>query len=566
MIENLKQEIKNKLENYIKENLNVEVSIVVEEPKNSSLGDISVPMFSIVKILRKPMPEIVAMAVEAIKSFDLPIVDIKTVGAYVNLFVDKAKLSKNIILDCIEKESDYGKSEIGLGKNVTLDYSSPNIAKSFSIGHLRSTMIGNSLKLIMKKCSYNTFAINYLGVWGTQFGKMIVAFKKWGNKDVIMADPISELTKLYVKFHVEAEKNPSLEDEAREAFRQMELANPEYLELWRWIREESLKESKQIYDLLEIDFDSYNGEAFYNDKMDAVVDELESKNLLVLDNGAKIVNLGDDIPPALIKRSDGGSLYITRDLAAVFYRKNEYKFDKILYVVGNEQKLHFVQLKRLVEKMGYDFANQIEHVNFGLYLTDGKKASTRKGNVVKLYDVLMRAINLAKESIEAKNPNLANKDEIAKYVGIAAIVFQDLKNFRSLDVEFNIDEALKFEGQTGPYLQYTSVRIASILKNQELDLNYIDSKLFEREHYFELVKLVSQFKMVIEKASIEYAPSVIAKYLLNLAASFNHFYSIEKINVSDLNIRNTNLALAKSVRIVLNEGLRLLGIKYLDEM
>ena len=427
-------------------------------------------------------------------------------------------------------------------------------------------MIGNSLKLILKKCGYNTYSINYLGDWGTQFGKMIVAYKKWGNYDEIMKDPINNLTALYVKFNQEAEKDPALDDEAREAFRQMELKNKEYLELWTWIREESLKESKQFYDLLEIDFDSYNGEAFYNDKMDSVVEELEAKGLLVDDQGAKIVNLGDDMPPALIKRTDGGSLYITRDLAAVFYRKKEYKFDKILYVVGNEQKLHFEQLKRLIAKMGYDFADEVNHVNFGLYLTNGKKASTRKGNVTKLIDVLNTAIKLAYDLIDAKNPDLKNKEEIAKYVGISAIVFGDLKNYRGLDVEFNLEQSVKFEGQTGPYLQYTGVRIASILKDKEFDYNNIDSSLFEKPHYFEIVKLISQFKMNVEKAANEFAPSVVAKYLLSLAASFNKFYSLEKINVEDEKTRNTNFALAKSVRIVLNEGLRLLGIHYLDEM
>ena len=566
MIDQLKQDLKKNLEKYYLNKYNTEIQMVVEEPKNASLGDISIPMFSAVKILRKPMPELVNEAIEVINTFNMPILEIKAVGAFVNLFVDKSKLSLSIIQNALSLDNEFGNSEIGKGKNVTLDYSSPNIAKSFSIGHLRSTMIGNSLKLILQKCGYNTFAINYLGDWGTQFGKMIVAYKKWGNKAEIMADPIKKLTELYVKFHEEAENDSSLEDEAREAFRKMELNDKEYLDLWRWIKDESLKESKQIYDLLEIDFDSYNGEAFFNDKMDPVVDELEAKGLLIEDQGAKIVDLGDDMPPALIKRSDGGSLYITRDLAAVFYRKNEYKFDKILYVVGNEQKLHFNQLKRLIGKMGYDFADNVEHVNFGLYLTNGKKASTRKGNVTKLYDVLQTAISLAYDLINSKNPDLENKEEIAKYVGISAIVFGDLKNYRGLDVEFNLEQSVKFEGQTGPYLQYTGVRIASILKNKEFDINNCDSKLFELPHYFELVKMVAGFKSNIEKAASEYAPSIIAKYLLGLAQSFNKFYSIEKINAEDEKVRNTNFALAKSVRIVLNEGLRLLGIKYLEEM
>lgn len=566
MIEQLKNEIKNKLESFYKEKYNTDISIIVEEPKNASLGDISIPMFTVVKALRKPMPQLLGEAVDYLNSLQLPILQINSVQAFINLFVDKSQLSLSILSKCLEEDSHYGDSNIGNGLNVTLDYSSPNIAKTFSIGHLRSTMIGNSLKLILQKCGYKTFAINYLGDWGTQFGKMIVAYKKWGNKEEILKDPINKLTQLYVKFHEEAEKDPNLENEAREAFRKMELKDPEYLQLWQWIRNESLKESKQIYDLLDVTFDSYNGEAFYNDKMDEVVNELQQKGLLVLDNGAEIVNLGDDMPPALIKRSDGGSLYITRDLAAVFYRKKEYKFDKILYVVGNEQKLHFNQLKRLIQKMGYDFYNQVEHINFGLYLTNGKKASTRKGNVTKLYDILQTAISLAYDLINAKNPNLKNKEEIAKNVGIAAIVFGDLKNYRGLDIEFNIEQSVKFEGQTGPYLQYTGVRIASILKDKTFDISNCDNKLFEKPHYFELVKLISGFKSTIEKASEEYSPSVIAKYLLALAQSFNRFYSLEKINCEDEQIRNTNFALAKCVRIILNEGLRLLGIKYLDEM
>lgn len=566
MINQIKLSLKEKLEKYYFETYNQDIKVIVEEPKNPELGDISVPMFTVVKTLRKPMPEIVNEAKNVIEGLNLPIESVSSVGAFINMFVNKKELSYSIIKECLDKNESFGQSDVGAGKNVTLDYSSPNIAKSFSIGHLRSTMIGNSLKLIFKKCGYNTFAINYLGDWGTQFGKMIIAYQKWGNKELIDKDPINELTRLYVKFHEEAEANPSLEDDAREAFRKMELADPEYLALWKWIKDESLKESAQIYDLLEIDFDSYNGEAFFNDKMDPVVEELESKNLLKLDQGAKIVDLGDDMPPALIKRSDGGSLYITRDLAAVFYRKKEYKFDKILYVVGNEQKLHFNQLKRLISTMGYDFADQIEHVNFGLYLTNGKKASTRKGNVVKLYDVLQTAIKLAYDLIDAKNPELKNKEEIAKYVGISAIVFGDLKNYRGLDVEFNIEQSVKFEGQTGPYLQYTGVRIASILKDKTYDVNNVDVSLFEKPHYFEIIKQVAAFKATIEKAAEEYAPSVIAKYLLSLAASFNKFYSLEKINADDEVVRNTNFILAKSVRIVLNEGLRLLGIKYLEEM
>lgn len=566
MLETIKEKIKLTLESYYKASYQQEIDIVVEEPKNPELGDISIPIFSVVKAMKRPLPEVVVEAKEKIKKASSAIQSITNVGGFINVCIDKKLLAKDVLAKVIELDSNYGTSLIGKGKRVTLDYSSPNIAKSFSIGHLRSTMIGNSLRLILNKCGFETYSINYLGDWGTQFGKMIVAYKKWGNYEEISKDPINQLTNLYVRFHNEAKDNPALEDEAREAFRKMELKDPEYLELWRWIREESLKESTQIYDLLGISFDSYNGEAFYNDKMDSVIQELKDKKLLKEDQGAQIVDLGDTMPPALIQRSDGGSLYITRDLAAIFYRKKEYKFDYILYVVGNEQKLHFTQLKCLLQKMGYDFADSIEHVNFGLYLTDGKKMSTRKGGVVKLYDVLMKAIHLAYDLVSVKNPSLENKEEVAKAVGISAIVFADLKNHRSLDIEFNLEQAVKFEGQTGPYLQYTSVRITSILKNKSFDIQNCAIEVFEKPHYFELIKQISMFQSIIERAAIERAPSVVARYLLSLAQSFNKFYSLEKINVEEEKVRNANFALSKATQVVLNEGLRLLGIQYVNEM
>lgn len=566
MINLVKNNVKLALENFYKNNYNEQINIIVEEPKNPTLGDISVPMFVAVKALKRPMPEVVNEAIDVIKGASDYIKSVVATGPFINIIVNKDEISKAIILEVLTKKNEYANSNIGNNKTIVLDYSSPNIAKSFSIGHLRSTMIGNSLKLILQKAGYKTVSINYLGDWGTQFGKMIVAYEKWGDPEKIKEDSINELSKLYVRFHEEAKEDPILEDDAREAFRKIELGEPKYLEMWKWIREESLKESKQIYELLNVSFDSYNGEAYYNDKMEPVVDELKEKGLLVEDQGAQIVSLGDDIPPALIKRKDGGSLYITRDLAAVFDRKNTYNFDKVLYVVGNEQKLHFTQLKGVLSKMGYDYGDKIEHINFGLYLTNGAKMSTRKGGVVKLYDVLMDAISQAKKQIEEKNPDLENKDEIASKVGIGAIVFNDLKNHRTNDVEFNLEQMLKFEGQTGPYLQYTGVRIASIIKDQEIDMNNIDAKLFELPHYFEIVKLIGSFSSVIERASVEYAPSVVAKYLLTLAQSFNGFYAKEKINADDLRVRNTNYALAAACRIIINEGLRLLGIDYVSKM
>ena len=567
MIEEIKQQIKECLEKYYKETYNVDANIIVEEPKNPAMGDIALPMFTMIKTLKKPVPEITKEASDVIsKSFDV-IENINPTGPFINIVLNKALISDHIIKDVFEKKEEYGTSTIGCGQTVVLDYSSPNIAKSFSVGHLRSTMIGNSLKLILNRCGYKTVTINYLGDWGTQFGKMIVAIEKWGNLDEIKKDPINQLGKLYVKINNEEKDHPELAEESREAFRKIELGEKKYVDMWKWIREESLKESEQIYKLLNVSFDSYNGEAFYNDKMDTVVKELEDKGLLIEDQGAKIVELGDSIPPALIKRSDGGTLYITRDLAAVFWRKKEYNFDKALYVVGGEQKLHFTQLKGVLAKMGHeDLADSITHVNFGLVLKDGKKMSTRKGNVVKLYDILEQAIEASYKQIEEKNPDLENKDEIARKVGVAAVVFNDLKNFRGLDYEFDINQMVRFDGLTGPYLQYTSVRINSILETNNFDVNKMDTSLFIKSHYFELVRQIASFKQTIEKAANEYSPNIIAKYLLAIAQSFNKFYALEKINVSDEKVRNTNFALAYAVRTIINEGLALLGIESVEKM
>lgn len=567
MIEEIKQQIKECLEKYYKETYNVDANIIVEEPKNPAMGDIALPMFTMIKTLKKPVPEITKEASDVIsKSFDV-IENINPTGPFINIVLNKALISDHIIKDVFEKKEEYGTSTIGCGQTVVLDYSSPNIAKSFSVGHLRSTMIGNSLKLILNRCGYKTVSINYLGDWGTQFGKMIVAIEKWGNLDEIRKDPINQLGKLYVKINNEEKDHPELAEESREAFRKIELGEKKYVDMWKWIREESLKESEQIYKLLNVSFDSYNGEAFYNDKMDTVVKELEDKGLLIEDQGAKIVELGDSIPPALIKRSDGGTLYITRDLAAVFWRKKEYNFDKALYVVGGEQKLHFTQLKGVLAKMGHeDLADSITHVNFGLVLKDGKKMSTRKGNVVKLYDILEQAIEASYKQIEEKNPDLENKDEIARKVGVAAVVFNDLKNFRGLDYEFDINQMVRFDGLTGPYLQYTSVRINSILETNNFDVNNMDTSLFIKSHYFELVRQIASFKQTIEKAANEYSPNIIAKYLLAIAQSFNKFYALEKINVSDEKVRNTNFALAYAVRTIINEGLALLGIESVEKM
>lgn len=565
MIDDIKLEIKSKLEKYLNEYYNANINVTVEEPKNPAMGDIAIPTFTIFKTVGKPMPEVVSLVKDFIINNFNTVKEVNPTGPFVNVVLDKEKVGAAILNDSVNNKN-YGASNVGENKTIVLDYSSPNIAKAFSVGHLRSTMIGNSLKLILQKCGYKTVAINYLGDWGTQFGLMIVAIEKWGNLEEIKKDPINVLGQLYVRINALAKEDEAIAEQAREAFRKIELGEEKYVNMWKWIREESLKESQQIYDLLNVTFDSYNGEAFYNDKMQPVIDILEEKNLLKEDQGAQIVDLGEDVPPALIKRSDGGSLYITRDLAAVLWREKEYNPSKILYVVGGEQKLHFVQLKAVLEKMGLPYANDIEHINFGLVLKDGKKMSTRKGNVVKLYDILMQAIAAARAQIEEKNPDLPNKEEVATKVGVGAVVFNDLKNFRALDYEFDVNQMVKFEGQTGPYLQYTSVRINSILNQADYDLNKIDSSLFLKSHYFELAKEIADFKKYVVKASEEFAPSTVAKYLLGLAQTFNKFYSQERINASEELIRNTNMALAYSVKKIIDEGLRLLGISSVEKM
>lgn len=563
MIENIKAQLKEIIEKYFLNKYNLEINIVVEEPKKKELGDLSIPSFVVVKALRKPLNECVNEVVEAIK--DLSIIESYSImGGFINIVISKEELAKDILTKINSEKESYASGD-KKNETICIDYSSPNIAKPFSIGHLRSTIIGASLKLIYEKAGYNVVGINHLGDWGSQFGKVIVAYKKWGNKNSVENNSLSELAKLYVKFHQEAEKDPSLDDKAREVFKELEEGNKEYLELWKWFREESINEALKLYDMLNVKFDSYNGEAFYNDKMDAVNDELEAKGLLKEDDGAMIVDLGESMPPALIKRRDGASLYMTRDLAAVFYRKKTYNFKKALYVVGNEQKLHFNQLKEVIKKMGYDYSDDIIHVNFGLVLQDGKKMSTRSGKVVTLIDVLNEAIDMARKQIENKNPNLENKEDVSKKIGIGAVIFNDLKNHRSLDYEFNLEQMLKFEGQTGPYLQYSDVRIKSILNSCTMTDKF-DYSLFKKPHYYALVKDIDEFKLNIDKAVEENAPSVICKYLLNLASDFNTFYGLEKINTEDEVVRNTNLLLLNAIKIVLEEGLRLIDINPLERM
>jgi len=570
MIEKIKSLLQESLQIQLKDHFGKDIAVVVEEPKKANQGDISVPVFSVAKAAGIPVIAAGELIVSMIEKSDIfwMFSDMFKIGGFVNLTLLESAFSRAVMEEFAAKGKDYGKSDEGLDKTVCIDYSSPNIAKAFSVGHLRSTIIGHSIGNILEKCSYKVVRINHLGDFGTQFGKIIYAYKNFGDVEKVKANPIEELVRLYVEFHEMAAKSPEMETEARKIFKELEQGNPEYVSLWKWFREVSLKEYMKVYDLLGVKFDSYDGEAFYNDKMAPVISELAAKGLLKEDQGAMIVGLGENMPPALIKKSDGSTLYITRDLAALFYRKNTYDFDKVLYVVGNEQKLYFEQLRKVVALMGYPWSKDIVHVNFGLVLQDGKKMSTRKGKIVKLTDVINEAVELSLDYIEEKNPGLENKSEVATKVGVGAIIFNDLKNYRANDFEFNLEEMVNFFGQTGPYLQYTSVRINSILESSPefaFDLK-IDENWYASEPVFAIIKQIDSYPDVIEKSADEYAPSILAKYLLNLASMFNSLYGLEKFLVEDENEKRTKLHLLKMVKDVLDDGMTLLGMRTIAKM
>lgn len=535
--------------------------LMIEKPKFENMGDMAFPCFELAKILRRPPHNIAA---ELASKIQFPLFEkVESVNGYVNVFLDKQKVSSIVIKKVLSDKNHYGDLNIGNDQVITIDFSSPNIAKPFSMGHLRSTVIGNALALISEKCGYRSIRINHLGDWGTQFGKLIVAYKKWGREEDVKQPPIKELLKLYVKFHDESEKDSQLVDDARLWFKKLEDGDEEATKLWVWFREESLKEFSRIYELMGIQFDSYQGEAFYNDKMDRVVQILGEMNLLEESEGAQIVPL-DELPPCLIKKSDGTTLYATRDLAAAIYRQETYQFIQSLYVVGNEQTLHFKQLFAVLEKMGYKWQQGMKHVPFGMMLKDGKKMSTRKGKVVLLEDVLNDAISLALKEIEKKNPKLTSKEKVACQVGTGAVIFHDLKNYRQNDIEFSLKEMLKFEGETGPYVQYTYARASSLLRkgkfvesNQVVQIQDVEA--------WSIVTTLTSFPNIIKRAIEEYDPSQIAKYVIELAREFNKYYASVRI-IDDNVLKQDRLSLVYAVTIVLKEGLRLLGLQAPEEM
>ena len=537
---------------------------LLEQPKSSDLGDIAFPAFSLAKVERKAPQAIAADIAEKIDQSAFE--KVVATGPYVNFFLDKSKISDQVIKSVIEAGADYGQQDEGKGQNITIDLSSPNIAKPFSVGHLRSTVIGDALSNIFRKMGYNTIKINHLGDWGKQFGLLMVAYKKWGSKEAVEANPIDELLKLYVRINAEIENDPELDDEGRLWFKKLEDGDPEATELWQWFRDESLVEFNRIYKLLGVEFDSLNGEAFYNDKMDEAVQILEDKGLLKESKGASIVELDDvNLPPAMIKKSDGATLYITRDIATAIYRARTYNFVKNIYAVGQEQSNHFRQLKAVLKKMGFDWSDDMVHVDFGLVTKNRQKLSTRKGNIILLEPTLQEAISRAKAQIEEKNPELENKEEVAHAVGVGAVKFYDLKTDRRNGYDFDLEAMVSFEGETGPYIQYAYARIQSILRKANFTPSTDATYSLSDPESWEIIKLLQDFSRVVKRAAENYDPSLIAKYAINLAQAFNKYYAHTRI-LDESPERESRLALSYSTAVVLKEALRLLGVDAPEKM
>ncbi|UNW40246.1 arginine--tRNA ligase [Weissella cibaria] len=535
----------------------------IEVPKDSTMGDFAFPTFLLAKERHMAPNQIAATVVEAIDATNFKAV--QAAGPYVNFFLNQLTFGTDV-LQSVLMNQDFGHNTDGEAGHVTIDMSSPNIAKPMSMGHLRSTVIGNSLAEISKANGYQPIKINHLGDWGTQFGKLMSAYKRWGSEAEVKADPINTLVKYYVRFHEEAKENPALDDEGRAWFKKLEDGDEEARQLWSWFREESLKEFMELYETLDIEFDSFNGEAFYNDKMDGVIDTLKEKGLLIESQGAQVVDLEKyNLNVAMIQRTDGATLYMTRDLAAAIFRKKNYNFVKSLYVVGGEQREHFMQLKAVLKEMGYEWSDDVEHIPFGLITVDGKKLSTRSGRIILLKDVLQDSVELALQQINEKNPTLVNKELVAHEVGTGAVVFHDLMNERIGNFDFKLEEVVRFEGDTGPYVQYANARAQSILRkagNPELDMANL---VIDDENVWEIEKLLADFGDVVRRAWRDREPSVIAKYALNLSRTFNKYYANSKILAEDEQL-NARLALVTAVSQVLTESLRLLGVKAPKEM
>lgn len=543
------------------------VSRILEIPPQEDMGDFAFPCFQLAKIFRKAPNMIAEEVAGKIPKTDF-VTKIEAMGPYVNFFINREMFVKEMLKQV--SVDNYGSSDIGCGKTICIDYSSPNVAKNFHVGHLRTTLIGNSIYRIYKKLGYKVERINHLGDWGTQFGKLIVAYKKWGSREAVEKNGISELMKIYVKFHEEAEKDDTLNDKARAWFVKMEQGDEEALSIWEWFKDISLIEYKRIYELLDVDFDSYAGESFYRDKTSAVVDELKEKGMLKESEGAFIVDLEEyDMTPCLIMKKDGSSIYATRDLAAIFYRKNTYDFEKCIYVTGMEQKLHFAQVFKVVELMGYEWAKtDLIHVPYGLVSLEGGKLSTRSGNIIYAEDILRESVSKIKEVINDKNPDLEDKDDVAKMVGIGAIIFNDLYNQRIKDVTFSWDKIHSFDGETGPYVQYTYARAASVLRKtgitevpEEIDFSFLTD-----EASVSLLKELIRFPEVVKTAAERLEPSVVARFVMSVAQAFNHFYHENQCNVEDEKLKRARVKLVIIAKKAIKDGLDLLGIKCPEQM
>ncbi|MGO3751833.1 MAG: arginine--tRNA ligase [Peptoniphilaceae bacterium] len=568
---NFKEEIVKILSEKIESLSADEIRSIIETPPNYEMGDFAFPVFSLAKVYRKN-PAIIAQ--EIAESIDNKYFEkVESKSAYINFFINKKELSKEIINEIKERKENFGKPGIGEGKNVVVEYSSPNIAKPFHIGHIRSTIIGDSLKRIYDFLGYNTISYNHLGDYGTQFGMLIVAIKKWGDRKVIEKNPIPELLKLYVKINNEAENDPELRNECRYWFSELEKGNKEAYELWEWIREVSLIEFQRVYDMFDIEYDTYKGESFYSDYMPGEVEQLKKSGALTESNGAQIVDLEEkyNLPPALIIKSDGSTIYITRDIAAAHYRHKEHKPYKNIYVVGSQQILHFQQLKAVLKEMGYDWSDEVVHVPFGMVSLEEGTLSTRKGRVVYLEDVLNKAKDKVKEILtereKQKGEKIENKEELAAQVGIGAVKFQELFNQRIKDYTFSLDKTLSFEGETGPYVQYVHARISSLLEkgnfNPEVE---IDTDLLNSEEELNLLRTLYNFTDTVIDAHEKYEPYFVTRYVVDLAKKFNKYYNTTQINVEDEKLKNTRLMLCYAVKTVIKEGLNLLGVHAPEKM
>ncbi|MGG4490514.1 arginine--tRNA ligase [Metabacillus idriensis] len=530
---------------------------LLEIPKARQFGDYSLPCFTLASIYNKNPIHIAGLLAETIE--DEFITSAAAAGPYVNFYLNRESISK----ECLKKKVHYEVPE--QTKVLTIDFSSPNIAKPFSMGHLRSTVIGQAIANLGEKCGYNVVRINHIGDWGTQFGKLIAAYKRWGNEQAVMKRPIQELFKLYVKFHDEASVSPDLNEEGRSWFKRLEDGDTDALVLWQWFRKASLADFERVYQLLGVQFDAYNGEAFYNSQLSGISAMLEKKGLLEQSEGAKVVSLDkDNLPPCLIRKKDGATLYATRDLAAALYRKEIYQFDKSLYVVGMEQSIHFKQVFAVLKKMGCSWHQDLHHIPFGFILKDGKKMSTRKGKVVLLDEVIRETISAAKVNIDVKNPQLENKEEVARAVGVGAIIFHDLKNERTNNIEFSLDEMLKFEGETGPYVQYTHARACSLLRKSS-GIKSENAMALTDDYSWEVQKLLVQYELVIQSAFEKYDPSILAKYLLQVCRAFNSYYAKVKILEENQSL-TSRLLLVRSVCSTLKDGLTILGIQAPEKM